>query len=79
MIKSSVIGPVAVFLLFILSFIIRFIALKQTPYANGWDGYYYIMQSYTFLERGAMRSLDYSLIYPFYIAVSFIVKDYILA
>ncbi len=79
MIKSAVYKPVTVSLLFLISFIIRIIALYQTPYANGWDGYYYIMQMYTFVENGAMRAPDYSLIYTFYIFIYYITHNYILA
>ncbi len=79
MIKESVIVKVSIPVIFFISFILHFIALNQTPFANGWDGYYYIMQAYTFIEKGAMRSPDYSLIYPYYIILSYLVRDYILA
>jgi hypothetical protein len=78
-IKESVIIKFSVPVLFIISFILHFISLNQTPYANGWDGYYYVMQAFTFLEKGVMRSPDYSPIYPYYIILSYITKDYILA
>ncbi|MDF1549509.1 MAG: hypothetical protein P1P88_16910, partial [Bacteroidales bacterium] len=79
MIKPSVYKYLTVFLLFLISFVIRLIALQQTPFANGWDGYYYIMQMYTFIEKGAMRAPDYSIIYPFYIALSYIIGNHLLA
>ena len=66
-------------LTFLFSSAIRFVALNQTRYANGWDGYYYIMQVYTFLEDGKMRAPDYSLIYPYFIIWAYVLKDYILA
>lgn len=79
MIKTSVYKHLTVFLLFLISFVIRLIALQQTPFANGWDGYYYIMQMYTFIEKGAMRAPDYSIIYPYYIALSYIIGNHLLA
>ncbi|MCK5029522.1 MAG: EpsG family protein [Bacteroidales bacterium] len=79
MIRESVIVKISIPALFLISFILHFATLNQTPYANGWDGYYYIMQAFTFIEKGAMRSPDYSPIYPYYIILSFITKDYILA
>jgi hypothetical protein len=77
--KPAVYKLVTFILLFLLSFTIRLIALYQTPYANGWDGYYYIMQMYTFIENGAMRAPDYSIIYSFYIFLYSITHDYIFA
>ncbi len=79
MIRESVILKISLPVIFLISFFLHFVALNQTPFANGWDGYYYIMQSFTFIEKGAMRSPDYSLIYPCYILLSYITKDYILA
>ncbi|MEM9299916.1 MAG: hypothetical protein AAGA64_16255 [Bacteroidota bacterium] len=66
-------------ILFLISFCVRFIALNQTPYANGWDGYYYVMQTHSFIEYGHLKSLDYSLIYPYFIIVTFFISDYELA
>jgi len=77
--QNAVYKLVTLILLFLFSFTIRFIALSQTPYANGWDGYYYIMQMYTFIENGAMRAPDYSIIYPFYIGLSYITGNYLMA
>ncbi|QSE99183.1 EpsG family protein [Fulvivirga lutea] len=65
--------------LFILSFILRLAALLQTDYANGWDGYYYVMQSHSLIEYGHMQSLDYSLIYPYFTLLSLLINDYVLA
>ena len=79
MIKGPAYKLVTFILLFLFSFTIRLIALYQTPYANGWDGYYYIMQMYTFIENGAMRAPDYSIIYQYYIALFYLTQDYILA
>ncbi len=79
MLKPSVYQPLTLILLFFISFIIRLIALYQTNFANGWDGYYYIMQMYTFIENGVMRAPDYSIIYSFYIGLYYLLGEYILA
>lgn len=63
----------------LISTAVHFIALNQTPYANGWDGYYYVMQAHSFIEYGHLQSLDYSLIYPYYISLSYLIPDYELA
>lgn len=56
-----------------------FISANQTPYANGWDGYYYVMQAHSYLTNGHLQSQDYSLIYPYFILISNLLGDYILA
>ncbi|NQZ77924.1 MAG: hypothetical protein HRT61_17735 [Ekhidna sp.] len=61
------------------SFILRYISLNQTPYPNGWDGYYYVMQAHSWLTYGHLQSLDYSLIYPYFTLLSYLVGDYALA
>lgn len=66
-------------ILFVLSFLVRFLALNQTDFANGWDGYYYVMQAHSFISYGYLQSLDYSLVYPFYIALSYLISDFELA
>lgn len=58
---------------------LRFLALNQTSYANGWDGYYYVMQAHSWMEYGHLQSLDYSLVYPFYIGLAYLLGDYELA
>lgn len=65
--------------LFFTSFLIRFWALNQTPYANGWDGYYYVMQAHSWLEFGYLQSLDFSIIYPYYTLISALLGDYVLS
>lgn len=51
-------------------------ALQQTPYANGWDGYYYIMQVHSWRVYGRLQSADFSLIYPYFALISYIINDY---
>ncbi len=75
--QSFFIGSAVFF--FIASSIIRYLALAQTPYANGWDGYYYVMQAHSWLTYGHLQSLDYSLIYPYFTVISYLVGDYELA
>ncbi|MEL6536970.1 MAG: hypothetical protein AAFQ98_16230, partial [Bacteroidota bacterium] len=53
-------------------------ALQQTPYANGWDGYYYVMQAHSWLTYGHLHSPDYSLIYPLVTAISALAGDFAL-
>lgn len=38
--------------------------LGQTPYANGWDAYFYLVQVESLITEGRMHSSDYSLVYP---------------
>ncbi len=64
---------------FVLSGLVKYLALGQTTYANGWDGYYYIMQAHSWLELGYLQSLDYSIIYPYFTAISYLIGDYVLA
>lgn len=66
-------------LVFILSFSIRFLSLHQTPYANGWDGYFYINQIQALFEEGRMDVPDRSLIYPLLAGTEVLIHDYILS
>ena len=66
-------------LLLISSFCLRLKALQQTPYANGWDSYFYLIQLKAWLEEGQMHSPDVSLVYPFMALVQWILDDYVLA
>lgn len=65
--------------LFTVSFVYRFLALSQTPYANGWDGYFYINQVRSFVEEGKMDVPDSSLIYPLLMLVQVVTNNYILS
>lgn len=66
-------------LVFLGSAIVHYISLAHSDFANGWDGYYYVMQAHSFIEYGYLQSKDYSLIYLYYIFLSFIIQDYVLA
>jgi len=77
--KEQNIFLTSIFFFFILSTILRYIALVQTPYANGWDGYYYIMQAHSWLTYGHLQSLDYSIIYPYFTLFSYWIGDFEIA
>ena len=48
---------------------IQFTSLSQTPFANGWDGYFYLVQFTSLYETGSMHAPDASLIYPILVVV----------
>ncbi|MCB9306400.1 MAG: hypothetical protein H6565_07375 [Lewinellaceae bacterium] len=58
---------------------LRYLALCQTPYANGWDSYFYLVQLKSLKETGAMHSPEASLIYPYLQWFYRICGDYVLA
>jgi MFS family permease len=62
-----------------LSAYLRWQALTQTPYANGWDSYFYLVQLKTLLTEGQMHSRDLSLIYPFMVVIKGLGVSYISA
>ncbi len=57
-------GVISGLLLAGASFGWRYAALAQTPYANGWDSYFYLLQLKSWIETGRMHSPEYALIYP---------------
>ncbi|HAA12724.1 MAG TPA: hypothetical protein DCE41_13930 [Cytophagales bacterium] len=65
-------------LLLVVAGATQWAALCQTPYANGWDGYYYVMQAHSWLTYGHLHSADFSLIYPLVTGVSALVGDGVL-
>ena len=65
--------------IFLGSALVHYISLAQSDFANGWDGYYYVMQAHSFINYGHLQSKDFSLIYPYYILISLICQDYVLA
>lgn len=52
-------------------------SLNGTEYANGWDGYYYLIQVQSLNNTGAMHSPEYSLVYLPVIALHAITGDYV--
>ncbi|MGB0522303.1 MAG: hypothetical protein ACPGJS_05055 [Flammeovirgaceae bacterium] len=63
--------------LILLSFLLRLWSYQQTPFANGWDSYFYLIQIKALVEEGQMHSADLSLIYPLMTAIHFLVGDYV--
>ena len=62
---------------FLLSAVLRYAALSQTPFANGWDGYFYLVQLKSWEETGTMHSPEASLIYPYLRLVYWLTGDYV--
>ena len=60
-----------------LSALLRFWALDQTPYANGWDSYFYLVQLKSLEETGQMHSPEASLIYPYLQLFYWLTGDYV--
>ena len=52
-------------------------SLNGTEYANGWDGYYYLIQVQSLNNTGVMHSPEYSLVYLPVIALHAITGDYV--
>ena len=52
-------------------------AINRTEYANGWDGYYYLIQVQSFNNTGAMHSPEYSPVYLPVMALYAITGNYI--
>jgi hypothetical protein len=61
-----------------LSALYRWYALTQTPFANGWDSYFYLIQVKAWIETGRMHSPEASLIYPYFRLFYAFTADYIL-
>ncbi|MDX2136058.1 MAG: hypothetical protein SFV52_14835 [Saprospiraceae bacterium] len=58
---------------------LRLHAYAQTPYANGWDAYFYLVQLKALDQTGRMHSPDASLIYPFFRLLNLFFGDYVAA
>ena len=61
------------------SILLRFLAFHQTPFATGWDSYFYLVQIKSLEETGHMHSSEASLIYPYLRLFYWIAGDYVLA
>lgn len=66
-------------LLFSAGFLRAYFSLSQTPFANGWDAYYYLVQIKAIIDQGRMHSPDYSLVYPLLLFAKLFIRDYVLA
>ncbi len=76
--KSNFIIPLIGLSLAALSALLRFWALDQTPFANGWDSYFYLVQLKSLEETGQMHSPEASLIYPYLRLFYWLTGDYVL-
>ena len=63
---------------FFASFFIRFIALNQTLFANGWDTYFYLIQIQSLIDTGSMHSQEWTLLYPLLYVLS-LLFEYVIA
>jgi hypothetical protein len=70
---------ISIILVFLISMVIHFIAYSQTPYANGWDNYFYLIQIKSYVEKGVMHSSRISLFYPFLLSIYYFIHDYVLS
>ena len=61
-----------------LSALLRFWAFTQTPFANGWDSYFYLVQLKSLEETSRMHSPEASLIYPYLRLFYWLTGDYVL-
>ena len=61
------------------SAVLRFWALNQTRFANGWDSYFYLVQIKSLEETGQMHSPEASLFYPYLQLFYWLAGDYVLA
>jgi hypothetical protein len=66
-------------IIFAVSVLTTLLSLNQTEFANGWDGYYYLIQIKSLLEEGRMHSADNSPVYPLILFIQRIIGDYVLS
>ncbi len=65
--------------LFIISLLIRWQALNQTSFANGWDSYFYLDQVKHLIEHGELHTARVSILYPLLQVIQWFTQDYILS
>ena len=63
----------------IASALLRYLAFSQTPFATGWDSYFYLVQIKSLEETGHMHSPEASMIYPYLRLFYWLAGDYVLA
>lgn len=68
----------AVSALTLLGFTFHYLSLIRTPYANGWDSYFYLLQIKSWFENGHLVSSRISLFYPILVFFKWLADDYIL-
>ncbi|GHN03276.1 hypothetical protein WSM22_47650 [Cytophagales bacterium WSM2-2] len=73
--KPAVLGC----LIFLASFLVRWVALTQTPYGNGWDSYFYLVQLKSILTEGKMHSPEWTLFYPLLLVCNIFSPDQVIS
>ncbi|MFP4013809.1 MAG: hypothetical protein ACLFVQ_06980 [Chitinispirillaceae bacterium] len=68
----------AVSALTLLGFTFHYLSLTRTPFANGWDSYFYLLQIKSWFENGHLVSSRISVFYPVLIAFKWLTGNYIL-
>ena len=63
----------------VISALLRYLAFTQTPFATGWDSYFYLVQIKSLEETGQIHSPEASLIYPYLRLFYWMVGDYVVA
>jgi len=61
----------------VISFFKTLILLNETPFANGWDAYFYLDQVKHWFANGELHTLRYSIYYPYLIFIQFFTNNYI--
>ncbi|WP_338790159.1 hypothetical protein [Bernardetia sp. MNP-M8] len=69
----------SILLISLLSSFLRGYALFQTDFANGWDGYFYLVQMQSLAETGNAHTNDPSIIYWYLTGFYFLFQDYVVA
>ena len=67
------------FLLAAITFGLHLQGLLESPYANGWDGYFYLIQLKSWVHEGQMHSPDHSPVYWLLRGLYALTKDEMLA
>ncbi len=62
----------------VASFLLRLASLNQTPFANGWDSYFYLIQLQSLAEKGQMHSEEWTILYPLLCLLN-LIFDYVMA
>ncbi|WP_157491362.1 hypothetical protein [Flammeovirga sp. SJP92] len=78
LLESKKVSITSVFLFIIGAFLCGF-SLFQTHYATGWDSYFYMAQTKSWFEHGALHSPRINIVYPILIVFQFIIGDYLLS
>lgn len=66
-------------LIFLISFLIRWVALNQTEFGNGWDSYFYLVQLKSIVTEGKMHSPEWTLFYPLLLLANLFSSNHLIA